>query len=281
MTPMVAIDAKRMRGNFSSHAGGYDNYASVQKQVVELLANKITAFAMAPGRLLDVGTGTGALAAEILCVHPEQQLVVMDIAHGMTCKAAIRVPLAFPCDGDASCLPFSENLFVGVVSSSVYQWVGCLPTAFTEVARVLKPGGLFAVALFGDKTLCELRSSHHQAVAESYTKRFSHVQNFPTLIGVSTALGLAGLACRDLLSTMVVEYHADVPDLLRQLKQIGASNAASDRPRGLASRQVMQSMMKFYEESYRCDAGLPASYEVIIAIAEKREGNTFLIDGCG
>jgi malonyl-CoA O-methyltransferase len=57
--------------------------------------------------------------------------------------------------------------------------------------------------------------------------------------------------------------------LLRQLKQIGASNAAADRPRGLASRKVMQSMMKEYERGFRCEKGLPASYEVIIAIAEK------------
>jgi malonyl-CoA O-methyltransferase len=68
---------------------------------------------------------------------------------------------------------------------------------------------------------------------------------------------------------MEIEYHADVPDLLRQLKQIGASNAASDRPRGLASRRVMQEMMKVYEENYRCNNGLPASYEVIVMIAEK------------
>jgi malonyl-CoA O-methyltransferase len=68
---------------------------------------------------------------------------------------------------------------------------------------------------------------------------------------------------------MEVEYHPDVPDLLRQLKRIGASNAAADRPRGLASRRVMQLMTKHYEATYRCAAGLPASYEVIVALAGK------------
>lgn len=281
MIPMRAIDGRHMRGNFSSHAGDYDRYASVQKRVVELLCGKISAFEMKlgvplAGLHLDVGTGTGALAAEILFSDPEKQLVVMDIAHGMTHEAATRLPAVSACDGDAKSLPFADGAFASVVSSSVYQWVDCLQEAFVEVARVLKPGGLFALALFGDRTLCELRASHRQAVAENNKSRSSHVQSFPTLSEVSAAVDLAGLSCRDLLSKMEVEYHADVPDLLRQLKQIGASNAASDRPRGLASRRVMQSMMKSYEERYRCDAGLPASYEVIIAIAEKRECDVLL-----
>jgi hypothetical protein len=37
----------------------------------------------------------------------------------------------------------------------------------------------------------------------------------------------------------------------------------------LASRRVMQLMTKYYEATFRCSAGLPASYEVIIALAEK------------
>ena len=269
MNPVGAIDDKCMRDNFSNHAEDYDLYALVQKRVVELLCSKITAFGPKSGALLDVGTGTGALAAEILFLDPEKQLVVMDIAHGMTQVAAMRLPAVFACDGDAKCLPFADGAFASVVSSSVYQWVDCLPTAFAEVARVLTPGGLFAMALFGDKTLCELRASHRQAVVENNKKQHSHVQSFPTLSEVSAAVSSAGLSCRDLLNTMEVEYHSDVPDLLRQLKQIGAGNAASDRPRGLASRRVMKSMMEAYEKNYRCDTGLPASYEVIIVIAEK------------
>lgn len=271
MVPNKTIDSEQMRGNFSNHAGDYDRYASVQKRVVELLYRKLSGFEKTPGLMLDIGTGTGALAAEILRFDSDQSLVVMDIAHGMTLKAVNRLPAVSACDGDARHLPFSDDCFNTVVSSSVYQWVDCLSTAFNEVTRVLKPGGLFALALFGEKTLCELRASHRQAVTTKGGNRTSHVQSFPMLKEVSTALSMAGLSCLDLTSIMDVEYHADVPELLRQLKHIGASNAAADRPRGLASRRVMQAMMKNYEDKYRCDAGVPASYEVIIAIAKRRD----------
>jgi len=269
MVPIKAIDCERMRGNFSSHAGDYDRYASVQRRVVELLCDRLPRFPDEPGRLLDVGTGTGALAAAMSALEAKHQLVVMDIAHGMTRTASSRLPAVTACDGDARHLPFASGIFAGVVSSSVYQWVDCLPAAFAEVARVLNPGGVFAMALFGEQTLFELRASHRQAIANISGRRSSHVQSFPSLREVSAALASAGLFCRELFSRMEVEHHADVPDLLRQLKQIGASNAAADRPRGLASRRVMHAMMKSYEADYRCADGLPASYEVIVALAEK------------
>jgi malonyl-CoA O-methyltransferase len=268
MGPVKNIDSARMRGNFSNHAEEYDSYASVQKRVVELLSETMSQQDHS-GLLLDVGTGTGALAAAILSANVEQQLVVMDIAHGMTREATGRLPLVSACDGDARALPFSAGTFGAVVSSSVYQWVDCLTSAFCEVARVLAPGGYFAIALFGEKTLHELRSSHRLAMDASGKNRSSHVQSFPTMNEVSDAVDASGLFCRKLFNTMEVEYHADVPDLLRQLKQIGASNASADRPRGLASRRVMQTMINEYEGKYREVNGLPASYEVIIAIAQK------------
>ena len=267
--PIKAIDSDRMRGNFSNHAEDYDSYASVQKRVVDLLYGRLANIAVPPGLCLDIGTGTGALAAAMINRVAVDQLVVMDIAHGMTRAAANRLPAVSACDGDARQLPFADEAFTCVVSSSVYQWVDCLPLAFAEVKRVLCPGGYFALALFGEKTLCELRSSHCMAVEENVKRRTSHVQNFPALDEVAAAIDAAGLVCEDLFAGLEVEFHLDVPDLLRQLKQIGASNAAADRPRGLAPRRVMQSMIRFYEERYRCESGLPASYEVIIAITRK------------
>jgi len=268
MGPVKAIDSKRMRGNFSEHAVDYDSYASVQKRVVELLSDKIPRQDLT-GVLLDVGTGTGALAANVLIHGGVQQLVLMDIAHGMTCEAAGRLSVASACDGDARSLPFADSVFNAVVSSSVYQWVDCLPTAFAEVARTLVPGGLFAVALFGERTLLELRASHRKAVAECGSERASHVQSFPSFDEVIAAVKTAGFTCLDSFSTIELEYHRDVPDLLRQLKKIGASNASTERPRGLASRKVMQAMIREYEKDYRQPAGLPASYEVLVAIARK------------
>ena len=270
MGPVNALDNQLVRSHFSAHAGDYDRYAVVQKRVVARLVGQLqTAGMPADGAVLDIGTGTGALAAALGIDTAKRPLVLLDLAHGMTCTAAARLPGTLPCDGDARYLPFRDGSFATVVSSSVYQWLEDLPAAFAEVARVLRPGGCFAVALFGERTLIELRSAHRQAAAECASPHGSHVQSFPAAAEVAEALRRAGLLCRDFASFPELDWHPDVPTLLRRLKQIGAGNAAADRPKGLASRRVMQRMLELYEAGHRQMHGIPATYEVVCAVAVK------------
>jgi malonyl-CoA O-methyltransferase len=269
MGPVSAIDGRLLRTHFSQHAGDYDRYAAVQKRVVARLVAQLTATGPLAGRVLDVGTGTGTLALELGRGHSNCTFVLTDLAHGMTKTAAQRLPEALPCDGDACKLPFINASFNAVVSSNVYQWVADLPAAFQEISRVLAPGGRFAVALFGERTLFELREAYRRAAIDCASEQPLHVQNFPASGEVAFALKSAGLVQQDFLCFQEIDWHADVPTLLRQLKQIGASNAAANRPKGLASRQVMQRMMALYEESHRTPEGVPATYEVLCAVAAK------------
>lgn len=269
MGPLKAVDDRRMRSSFSARAGDYDLYATVQKRVIESLCRRIDQVGPLPGPLLDIGTGTGALAERLDTHHTPGALTVVDIAHGMTLEACRRLGHATACDADACALPFRDAVFGSTISSSVYQWVAGLPAAFAEVRRVLHPGGLFAAALFGERTLEELRWSHRHAVAARGSEQISHVQDFPGFDDVKTALGQAGLEVLTADVYLDVEYHPDVLTLLRQLKRIGASNASSSRPRGLASRKVMQEMVRYYEENYGNELGVPATYEVILFLARK------------
>ena len=269
MRSVPAIDGERMRHNFSARAGEYDRYARVQKRVVADLVQRISGLGPLSGPALDIGTGTGCCAAKLCEPLPRRAVTVMDLAHGMTRQASQRLSGVNACDGDAGRLPFRSAAFQTVVSSSVYQWIPRLPEAFGEVQRVLRPGGLFAVALFGEQTLYELRSSHQHAVASSQKRVPSHVHSFPSSGDVREALLTAGVECREMITYLDVDYHASVADLLRELKQIGASNAAENRPRGLASRRLMQKMMRFYEMEFREGGRFPATYEVIVALSEK------------
>lgn len=269
MGPVNPIDGRLLRTHFSTHAGDYDRYALVQKRVVGHLAALLATSVALRGLVLDVGTGTGALSATLGGAQPGRTFVLTDIAHGMTRAAAQRLPGTLACDGDARKLPFVNEGFEAVISSNVYQWVDDLPAAFREVSRVLRPGGCFAVALFGEQTLHELRDAHRQAVRECGSPHPSHVQSFPAATEVAAALEEAGLVCTNFSSFPEIDWHADVPTLLRQLKQIGAANAAVGQPKGLAPRQVMQRMIALYDRAHRQSHGIPASYEVVCAIAKK------------
>lgn len=268
MTPSP-IDSRLVRRNFSSHADDYDRYAMVQQRVVANLATLLLQSGPLSGRLLDVGTGTGHLAATLARACPDLQLVLSDIAHGMSRHAAAALPGALALDGDAQALPLRSGSCELVASASVYQWMNDLPRAFAEAARVLAAGGRFAFALFGSETLFELRSCHRQALRELAAGVRSHALDFPDLEQVKAALQSAGLQVRELRRQLEVDYHADIASLLRGLKAIGASNAAAERPQGLASRQVMHRMGEIYWQDFARAEGLPASYDVIYALAHK------------
>jgi malonyl-CoA O-methyltransferase len=69
---------------------------------------------------------------------------------------------------------------------------------------------------------------------------------------------------------MDIEQHRllypDVHALMRELKRLGARNAASQRARGLTGRERLQRMVAGYE-TLRTSAGLPATFEVIFGAA--------------
>ncbi len=66
-----------------------------------------------------------------------------------------------------------------------------------------------------------------------------------------------------------VEWHPDVPALLRALKKIGAQNASSERPAGLSSRRGMQEMIRIYHQNHGREGAIPATYQVLYGLARK------------
>jgi len=266
---MTAVEVNRLqvRRHFDAHAVDYDRYAVVQKRVVNRLVALSSPLLSTAGTVLEIGTGTGMLARQLQ--QPGRTLVISDLAHGMTRHARQNLDRPGAVDADAAALPFAGASFTAVASSSVYQWIEDLAGAFTEVARVLQPGGWFAFALFGESSLWELKRSHRQALHDCGLQRSSHAQEFPGLEEVSDALLKAGFDGRELFAEEEVDLHADVPSLLRALKKIGAGNASRHRPPGLAPRRVMQRMMAIYKEEHGVAGGIPSTYEVIYGAVRK------------
>ena len=264
----LPVSIRQVRQHFSAHANEYDRYAQVQKRVVAGLISRLPADLKPYQSALDLGTGTGDLARQLRERAPELPLFVADIAHTMTCTAVTRVAKVCAFDAGAEALPLRNESLGLVLSASMYQWVNDLPLAFTEVQRVLQPGGLFAFALFGAGTLGELRAAHSAALAEEGHAAISHMQRFPDAETVAAALDTAGLTGQ-LESLDEREEHPDVPHLLRSLKRIGAQNAASNRPTGLSGRKTTERMMEIYLERYGGNGSIPATYQVIYGLAQK------------
>lgn len=271
MTP-GQVNLRQVGQHFSGHANEYDRYAIVQKQVARQVVDVLPAsLEEEPLSVLDVGTGTG----EVL-LHYQQRfgcgdrLLGMDLSRAMCDVAAQRVPKADFLIADAQDLPFETARFDRVLSSSVYQWMNDLPGAFEEAGRVLRSEGWFGFALFGERTLFELKASFREALAQTASEQRDYTQDFPTLEEVRSALISQDWEEISLQSTEAVEWHPDPKTMMRRLKKIGAHNASADRPTGLPSRRLVQTMLESYERLFSGPQGVPASYEVILGRARKK-----------
>jgi malonyl-CoA O-methyltransferase len=267
---MKGVDRNRVRLSFHAHAEEYDSRACVQRRVVERLAGLIEGDGRVPRRLLDVGCGTGLLLARLFPFLEESHVVGVDLAFGM-CRAARDRGEGGGCFavGDAVALPFADAQFDLVVSSSVFQWLDSLAGAFAEAFRLLPPGGTFRFALFGGRTLFELRQAYRRAFAAVRGGEEGRTMAFFERDEVDRVLAGAGFTATTVWSELETESYPDVPELLRAIRGVGAGNSAPPAARGLGERRVMLTMMEIYRRDFGVNGAIPATYEVIYGAGRK------------
>ena len=136
---------------------GYpDELAKVPESAVESfagVANPWTMGRLQPGeRVLDLGSGAGtdALVAAQM-VGPEGSVTGIDMTPEMLAKArsaaaAMGVANVGFVEGEADRLPFAEASFDVVISNGVIDLVPDKDAVFSELYRVLAPGGRMQIA---------------------------------------------------------------------------------------------------------------------------------------
>jgi ubiquinone/menaquinone biosynthesis C-methylase UbiE len=106
-------------------------------------------------RVLDIGCGTGTQALFTVRAHPDAQVTGIDgdakalaIARRKLDRAGVAVTLD---EGLATALPYPDACFDRVISTFVFHHIVDADKlrAFTEIRRVLAPGGVFLLVDFG------------------------------------------------------------------------------------------------------------------------------------
>jgi SAM-dependent methyltransferase len=97
------------------------------------------------GKLLEVGCGAGRYTRAFLSYRPDLEVFGCDISHIALAeaRAADRTGKIDYKIGDALNLPYEDNSFDIVLLFDVFEHVTDVGKAADEVARVLKPGGVF------------------------------------------------------------------------------------------------------------------------------------------
>lgn len=100
------------------------------------------------GAVLDAGCGTGALAEAISARDPTARITGVDISEPFLATARARVPSATFRSGDIARLPDADGAFDAALSLLVLQFVPDRAAAVAELARVTRPGGTVAAAMW-------------------------------------------------------------------------------------------------------------------------------------
>jgi demethylmenaquinone methyltransferase/2-methoxy-6-polyprenyl-1,4-benzoquinol methylase len=102
---------------------------------------------IAEPRILDIACGTGDLSFEILRQIPNAKITGIDLAQPMLeifeQKIAERKASITIGEGDVEALAFPDGTFDAVTIGFATRNFTRLEVAFKEIARVLKPGGIF------------------------------------------------------------------------------------------------------------------------------------------
>jgi malonyl-CoA O-methyltransferase len=257
--------------SFSRAATSYDSAAQLQRTVAQQLLTQVTqqSTTRAGNRILDIGCGTGAISAE-LAQHGT--VIALDAAQGMLQYARAHSlantetqAVQWLC-GDAEDLPLAGGAIDRVFSSLALQWCENPGSAFAEIARVLRAGGSASISTLGPDTLHELRSAW-----QSVDNR-THVNAFAAREVLENAIRRAGLTVKLWREEMVVLHYAELRELTRELKALGAHNVNSARPDGLTSRARLQQFSAAYEALRDASGQLPATYQVWYLELQKMEG---------
>lgn len=139
----------RVSSMFDAIAGRYDlmNTVMTWGQEPRLVRHTVARANIPAGaRVLDLATGTGDLAFEILEQHPDAEVVGADIAPemmevGRAREGGDRVEWVV---ADATDLPFEDASFDSVTHGYLLRNVADIPKTLEEQFRVLRPGGWVA-----------------------------------------------------------------------------------------------------------------------------------------
>ena len=259
------LDRAAMRSHFNKAASAYDAHAVLQREVAQRLLERLVLIRLEPETILDLGCGTGFCTRALARRYPGARVLGLDIAPAMAGQARRRLGWrqrwfgrqSYGC-GDAEQLPLADRSVDLVVSSLTIQW--CDPRrTFAEVARVLRPGGLFLFSSMGPDTLKELRQAW-RAVDET-----PHVHPFLDMHDLGDMLHGGGFADPVMDMEHLLMTYATVEAALRDIRGIGAANADTSRRRGLTGKRRYAAFREAYL-ALQQQGRIPATFELVFGL---------------
>ena len=210
-------------------------------------------------RAVSLGAYSGVLAQRLRALPNVGEIV--DVDPSIQClKLATGLRVA----AEEDALPFAAQSLDLVVSGLSLQLVNDLPGALVQINRALKPDGLLLTALLAGETLKELREAWLLAESEMLGGASPRVAPFADVRELGRLLQRAGFALPVADSDIVRVTYESPLALMREIKEMGASNMLAERRRIPVTRRLLFRAAEIYQNKFGLPNGrIPATFEII------------------
>ena len=237
---MLKLNRQHIRRRFELAAATFDESDFVHTVTRDGLLARLDPLLLDANTVIDLGAATGAANRALEKRFKGANIIAIDIAHGMLKKAHERkrwLSRSAFAQASADALPFPNECVDVVFSNLLLPWVDDPAPVFSEVARVLRKGGVFAFATLGPDSLQEIRRAWAAIDSDA------HVNRFPDMHDIGDGLVRAGLRDPVLdVDRLSVSYKSS-KSLFTDLTAVGARNTLRRRTRTLTGKRRYAAMV--------------------------------------
>ena len=228
-----------VRRRFDRAAATFDSADFVHRVTRDGLLSRIEPMSVDARVVVDLGAATGSAIGSLKKRFRAARIIAVDLSAQMLQKARGKrswFSRFSVVQADARSLPFADDSVDVVFSNLLLPWIDEPAAAFGEVARVLRPDGLFAFSTLGPDSLLALR------LAWQASDDGVHVNRFLDMHDIGDALVRSGLRDPVLDVDRLSVTYERASALFRDLTATGARNSLSRRRRSLTGRRRFDAM---------------------------------------
>jgi len=160
-------------------------------------------------------------------------------------------------------LPFAPGTLDAYASLLTLHAINDLPGALAQIRQALRPDGFFIAALFGARTLMDVRAAFMQAESEILQGAAPRFAPLPDVREAGALLQRAGFTLPVADADELVVHYTDPMRLFSDLRMMGETNTLQERRRRFLRRDVLFRALSCWMDGARSSKGIRATFEII------------------
>lgn len=234
------LDHDDVRQRFEYAAKRFDDADFVHTVTREGLLSRVEPLSVDANVIVDLGSATSSAQRALSKRFGGARIVSADLAHGMLKKGRAKKSWLAKysyVQASATALPFDDQSIDVIFANMLLPWIDDPGLVFSEIARVLREGGVFAFTTLGPDSLQELRRAWRRV------DDMPHVNQFLDMHDLGDGLVNAGLSDPVLDVDRLTVTYSSAEKIFADLTASGGRNALRNRSRALTGRQHFASMV--------------------------------------